>query len=103
MARLIVDHSVSVGKIEKNKLLKCTSYDFTMWLHLKPSERLMVSVDEVWWMMLTEVSSDDGAIVHPTSSQTLTQSGNGLISSSSEETLEILRKMTIEKKLCALA
>ena len=62
----------------------------------------MVSVNEVWWIMLTEVSSDDGSIVHPTSSQTLTQSGNGLISSGSEEILEILRKMIIEK-LCALA
>ena len=67
MALLIVDHSVSVGKIEKKKkLLKSTIYDFTMWLHLKPSEPFMVSVNEMWWMMLTEVSSDDGSIVHPT-------------------------------------
>ena len=46
--------------------------------------------------MLTEVSADDGSFVQPTSSQTLTQSGNGLISSGSEEILEILMKMIIE-------
>ena len=51
--------------------------------------------------MLTEVSADDGSIVHPTtSSQTLTQSGNGLISSGSEEILDILRKMIIAKTMC---
>ena len=70
--------------------------------------RILVSVseklvsDKKFRIMLTEVSLDDGSIVHPTSSQTLTQSGNGLISFDSKEILEILRKM-ITKKICALA
>ena len=65
MELLIVDHSVSGGKIEKKSY---TIYVFTsfMWLHLKPSEPFRVSVNEVWWIMLTEESSDDGSIVHPT-------------------------------------
>ena len=60
--------------------------------------------DKKFRIMLTEVSADDGSIVHPTtggtSSQTLTQSGNGLISSGSEEILDILRKMIIAKTMC---
>ena len=69
MGILIVDYSVSRDTIEKN-----TDLQHYMWLHLRP----------VRWIMLTEVSSYDGSIVHPThqptSSQTLTPECEILVS-----------------------